>query len=289
VELRQLELFVAVAEEQQFTRAARRCHIGQSSLSTSIRALERDLGTVLFIRTTRRVELSGAGLAFLVEARRTLEAASAARSAVQDMGATLRGSLSIGGIATPGIFDQAATLVEFRRRHPAVDIRYVRGASDVLIEDVRLGALNAAFISLTPRLPPGLQVRELVTEPLLVVCRPDHPLANHASIELEELADEDFVGAPPGSVGFDAIQRIFTATNTRSRIPFEMNDAATMLDFVAHGLGITLLQQTLARSRPNLRAIPLADPEATWTLAVITPAPNRVTPAASAFIDGLGT
>jgi DNA-binding transcriptional LysR family regulator len=67
MELRQLELFVAVAEERQFTRAAQRCHIGQSALSTAIRTLERDLGVTLFARTTRRVDLTSAGLRLLGE------------------------------------------------------------------------------------------------------------------------------------------------------------------------------------------------------------------------------
>jgi len=84
MELRQLEQFVAVAEERQFTRAANRCSIAQSALSTSIRSLENELGAPLFLRTTRRVTLTEAGQALLTEARRTLTAAETARTAVHD-------------------------------------------------------------------------------------------------------------------------------------------------------------------------------------------------------------
>jgi DNA-binding transcriptional LysR family regulator len=78
MELRHLEHFVAVAEERNFTRAARRLHLVQSALSVSIRSLERELGTQLFERTTREVKLTDTGRVLLPEARRTLDAAACA-------------------------------------------------------------------------------------------------------------------------------------------------------------------------------------------------------------------
>jgi DNA-binding transcriptional LysR family regulator len=118
----------------------------------------------------------------------------------------------------------------------------------------------------------------------MFVCRPDHPLAGRKRIRLRSLAGEDFVGAPKGSVSYDALDRVFTSAGQQRRVPFEVNDILTILDFVAHGLGVALVQEYLATSRPDLRAIRLTDPDLTSTLAAIVHRHN-VTPAARAFID----
>jgi hypothetical protein len=124
VELRQLEHFVVTAEERHFTRAARRLHIVQSGLSASIRALERELGAPLFVRSTRRVELTEAGRALLGEARRTLAAAQAARDAVADVQGLLRGRLAVGTMQIlPPAVDLLGTLGRFHAQHPDVELR----------------------------------------------------------------------------------------------------------------------------------------------------------------------
>src|SRR5688572_28842154 len=96
MELRHLEYFVAVAEELSFTRAARRLRVVQSGVSTVIRALERELGAPLFDRSTREVMLTDAGRALLREARTTLDSAQAAREAVQEVVAGIKGTLTVG-------------------------------------------------------------------------------------------------------------------------------------------------------------------------------------------------
>ena len=106
MELRQLHHFVALAEERQFTRAARRVNIVQSALSTSIRALERELDAPLFVRSTRDVRLTGAGEIFLEKARLAIEAVQDARSAVAELQGLKRGTLKIGGcsaVSRPGV------------------------------------------------------------------------------------------------------------------------------------------------------------------------------------------
>ena len=283
MELRQLEHFVAAAEAGHFTRAAGRCHISQSALSTSIRSLERELGSPLFARTTRRVELTEAGRTLLDEARRTLAAAASARDAVLGLRGLLRGSLAVGGIHTPATLDQAGLLARFRDRYPAVDIRYARTTSMALIPEVEASRLDVAFVSLPDQLPDQVRAIPLSTQPLVLVCRPDHPLASQQRVTVESLADQEFVGAPPGSVSHEAVDRVLARAGRERRVPFEVNDILAILDFVAHGLGISLVQERLAASRPDLRAIPLADTDLTWTLAAIVHR-HQATPAARAFL-----
>ena len=283
MELRQLEHFVAAAETGHFTRAAARCHISQSALSTSIRSLERELGSPLFARTTRRVELTAAGRTLLDEARRTLASVASARDAVLAMRGLLRGSLAVGGIPTPVSLDQAGLLARFRDRYPAVDICYVRNTSMALIPEVEASRLDVAFVSLPDRLPGQVRAIPLSTQPMMFVCLPDHPLADRESVTLEELADQEFVGAPKGSVSHEAVDRVFARAGRERRVPFEVNEILAIMDFVAHGLGVSLVQERLAISRPDLRAIPLAGTDLTWTLAAIV-SRHGASPAARAFL-----
>ena len=282
MELRQLERFLAVAEEGHFTRAASRCRMSQSALSASIRSLERELDSRLFVRTTRKVELTEAGRVLLEEARRTLAAAASARESVLAVRGLLRGSLRVGGIPTPGLLDQAALLARFRDQHPAVGIRYVRETSMALIPEIEAGRLDVALVSLPQQLPEPVLATPLSTQPLMFVGRPDHPLAGRTQVTIASLADQDFVGPPQGSTGYEAVDRALAGTGRQRRVSFEAVDVLTILDFVAHGLGFTLLPQYLATSRPDLRAIPLADPDMTWTLAAIT-SRHQATPAGRAF------
>jgi len=282
MELRQLEHFLAVAEEGHFTRAASRCLMSQSAMSASIRSLERELESRLFVRTTRKVELTEAGRVLLEQARRTLGAAASARESVLAVRGLLRGSLRVGGIATPGLLDQAALLASFREHHPTVDIRYVRDTSMALIPEIEAGRLDVALVSLPRQLPEPVLAIPLSTQPLMFLCRPDHPLAGRPQVTLASLSEHDFVGPPKGSTGYEAVDRVLAGAGKERRVRFEAVDVLTTVDFVAHGLGFTLLPQYVATSRPDLRAIPLAGPDMTWTLAAIM-SRHQATPAGRAF------
>lgn len=285
MELRQLDYFVAVAEERHFTRAATRCHVSQSTLSASIRALENELDAALLHRTTRQVELTDAGRALLAEARRTLAAAHAARDAVHATKGLLWGSLAVGGVQTTGLFDQAKLLARFHGRYPTVDVHYRTGISSDLIDDLRNGRLDVGFVSLPKTLPSDLRARPLAGAPLFFVCRVDHALAERKSVRLHELQDETFVGAPAGSVANTVVGRVFSETGAEPKMPFVMSDVTTMLDFVASGLGVALLPEYLVVSRPELRGIRLADRAFTWTLGLVTPTPDRLTAPARALCE----
>jgi DNA-binding transcriptional LysR family regulator len=286
VELRQLELFVAVAEEKHFTRAARRCHVAQSALSTSIRALERELGTTLLSRTTRRVTLTDTGRTFLAQALNTLAAAEAARLSVQEVAASARGTVSIGAIpSAPELARLPAILARFRVTYPKVGFTYVRDMSVGLLERLRAGSLEMAFLAPPSVLPGGLRAEVLVREPLAFVCRADHRFANRKSISIASLAGEEFVGAPFGTMSFEIIDRVFTIAGTRRRVPFEVDDGGMACDFVAHGLGVSILQRSFADYRSDLKFVPIRDQGASWTLAAVTPDVSRPSTAARALLD----
>ena len=193
MEIRQIKHFVAVAEERQFTRAARRVHIVQSALSTSIRSLEEELQAMLFLRSTRTVQLTAAGRALYPKARKILEMSEEARDTVAAIQGLERGKLTIGIIQslTPFV-DLASLLGEFRRRYPGVEISLQQASASRLLEGVRTRELDLAFVSwATPWR--GVAGLEIANEPFVVACAPTHVLARRKQVTLAELADETFI------------------------------------------------------------------------------------------------
>ncbi len=174
VELRHLATFVAVAEEASFTRAADRLHVVQSAVSAGVRNLEKELGTMLFDRSTRRVKLTDSGRALLPEARATLAAAQAARDAVDEARGGLRGTVVLGTMQAQGMraIDLAGVLAAFRAGHPGVEVKLRHsGGSTEMAREVREGSLDLAFVALPGAAPPGLELIPLAREPIVLADR----------------------------------------------------------------------------------------------------------------------
>lgn len=139
---------IAVAETNSFTRAAQRCLVVQSALSHQIGRLEKELGARLFERTSRRVRLTPAGAAFLPAARQCLDAAERAATEVAAAVGEVRGLLKVGLIPTVAAVDIPGVLGEFHQRHPKARISLSVGASDELVEQVRQGEIEVAFLGI---------------------------------------------------------------------------------------------------------------------------------------------
>ena len=152
MQLRQLEYFVAVAEEANFTRAAARVHVSQSGISAQIRQLENDLGAPLFDRSTRVAALTVAGEAALAHARAALAAARAVRDAVDDVNQLVRGRLEVGMVTACTVTPLFDALSSFHRAHPGIDVSLREDNSDRLVDDVRAGAVDLALVTLVNRM-----------------------------------------------------------------------------------------------------------------------------------------
>jgi len=286
VELRHLEYFVAVAEEQHFTRAAERMRVAQSGLSASIRSLERELGAPLFVRSTRRVELTEAGRALLAEARRTLASADAARQAVAAVKGLLRGSLAVGAEQCLGVVDVARLLAAFRDRHPDVEIMLRQGASADLCTDLRAGRLDMAFVATDGKPPEQLDLIPLAAEPMMVVCHPAHRFADGPPVDWEELEKEIFVDFHRGFGAREVTEEECAGRRLSRRVAVEVNDVHSLLDFVGAGLGVALVPRPITRKRPTqVRAVPLTAASAyTWRVWVALPAGRPASPPAAALL-----
>lgn len=288
VELRQLEHFIAVADEQHFTRAAELLHISQSGLSASVRALETELGTDLFLRSTRRVELTQAGQAFLTEAVRTVHSAAAARNAVEAVRGVLRGTISVGTEQCLGVINLPSELAAFRSRHPGIEVRLTFEGSSTLLDRLLLGQLDLALIAVCGANPRGIELAPLWSEGFVVLCHPGHRLAHYPSLALEQLAGEVLVGFLPGWGARVLTEQAFAAAGIKHRVAMEVNDVNTLLDLVGHDLGIAIVPEHFARKRPaTLRAVPVAGDLLQWQVAAAMPV--KASAAAAALMDQFAT
>jgi DNA-binding transcriptional LysR family regulator len=288
VELRQLATFVAVAEEGNFTRASDRMNVVQSAVSAGVRKLERELGAMLFDRTTHRVRLTDAGRALLPEARATLAAAQAARDAVDAVRGGLRGTVVLGIMQAQGMraIDLAGMLAAFRAEHPAVEVkvRHAGGSSD-MVREVREGRLDLAFVALSGNGPPGIELTPLVSEPIMLAVPSTHPFATKADVELAALRNETLAALPAGWGIRIAVDHSFAAAGEAHTVAYEVNDTATMVDFIRNRLAIGLLPASLIDNSENIALVPIRDHPPTFQTAIAVPANRRLSAAARAMLD----
>ncbi|WP_106401202.1 LysR family transcriptional regulator [Actinocorallia populi] len=287
MELQQMRYVVAVAETNNFTRAAERCLVVQSALSHQIARLERELGARLFDRTSRRVRLTPAGEAFLPAARQALEAAERAQAEVAAAVGEIRGRLAVGAIPTVTAIDLPAALKRFHLRHREVRITLRSGASEELVERVRQGTLDAAFLGLPLGVrPQGVRGRELARGDLVAMVAPDHPLAGEEHVDLSRLADEPFVDFPAGTAGRIQSDAAFAAAGVHREVAFEITAPDFMARLIRQGLGVGMLPAAFVSEFPYLTAIRLRDAPSRAEHLIWSR--FRPAPAAAAFLSALG-
>ncbi|OEJ28754.1 LysR family transcriptional regulator [Streptomyces agglomeratus] len=287
MELQQMRYVIAVAETNSFTRAAQRCLVVQSALSHQIARLEKELGARLFERTSRRVRLTPAGAAFLPSARQCLDAAERAAAEVAASVGEVSGRLAVGLIPTVAAVDIPAVLKDFHQRHPKARISLSVGASDELVERVRQGEIEVAFLGIpvTAR-PRGVMARELARERLVAVVAPDHPLAGETSVDLRRLSSEVFVDLPAKTAGRAQSDLAFTAAGLTREVAFEVTNADYLARLVGAGLGVALLPPAYVAGMTGMVTIEVTEAPARAEF-VVWGRESR-TPAAAAFLELLG-
>jgi DNA-binding transcriptional LysR family regulator len=280
-----------VAEERHFTRAAERLGVSQSTISSSVRALEREFDAPLFVRTTRRVELSDVGSALLANARRTLAAADAARAAVGAVTGLRSGKVAIGtGKAIQiGIADR---LEGFCAAYPEINVSLKQGGSIELLEAVSDGRLDFAPLGLVGSLPEAIRdtvvVAELHEEPMVLACARSHRLAQRTRVRLADVADDRFVDFATDWAIRILNDRAFAELGHKRRIAFEMTDVDDLLEMVARGLGVAVIPGSAGRRSHDVSFLDLAGPAPTWKVGVAVPRHGPPpSPAARALLDAL--
>ena len=241
MELKQLRIFLAVAEELHFGRAAERLHMAQPALSTQVRSLEERLGVPLFARTTRRVSLTRTGEAFLPEAKATVAQAEAAMRVARQVAGDRSELLKIGGIdsATAGLLP--GVIRAFRREHPHVEIRVEEMLSAPALHGLEHRQLDIVFGRL-PKRAELFHSRHVLREELVAVLPHDHPLAARETLTIDDLVHEPLV-LPSRShrpILMSVIESWFAAHGHEPRVRQAANERHMIVAMVAAGLGISI-------------------------------------------------
>jgi DNA-binding transcriptional LysR family regulator len=271
MELRHLRYFVAVAEEQSFTRAAERLWIAQPGLSQQIRALERELGLRLFERLSRGVVLTEPGRMFLDKARLAIAAADEALATGRDAGAGLIGHLRL-GLSTQARAELWPLVVgAFRACRPEVELTVMEAESDTLVRDLRDGRLDAAIV-LGPVIQSQLCSTVLVERRVVVALSERHRLARRERITAEDLDGELVaVSGERGGASYDRlVGGLLVSLGVRHRLrPSGYGPA--MFAPVHGGSAIALIPDSGLEGDRRIATRPL-DPTRTFRFELVWPA-----------------
>jgi DNA-binding transcriptional LysR family regulator len=284
MELRQLEYFVAVAEERNFTRAAERVHVAQPAVSAQIARLEREVGQRLLDRSRRETRLTAAGDAMLPHARAALSAVANARLAIDELAQLVRGTVTLGTVTSHNV-DIPTLLADFHRAHPAVEITLSTDSSDALIDDVQSGALDAAIVSVgSDEVPSGLAVEVVTDEAIEAAVCLDDPWAGRTSIGLAGLVERQLIALPIGAGIRAQLERACATAGLKPRVAFEASTPVALAELAEHGLGVAILPQSVSRTHPGLAAITIA-PELRGRLVFAWRSSGPMSPAARVLVE----
>jgi len=287
MELRHLRYFVAVAEQENVSRAALRLHVSQPALSRQIHDLEDELGFPLLRRSAKSVHLTEAGRLFLTEARAVLQRATDAVQAARAVATGRRGELHVGYAPMPTSRLLPLALRAFQAAQPEVRVKLHDHSTEEMLAGLRHGSLQIAFlVQPTRAMLRGLRFEPLVEDRMRLAVRPGHRLGRLRSIAVARVAGEPLVAYSREEYPeyHDYLAKLFAGLKSRPRIIEEHDDGASLVAAVEAGPGLAFAPQSLACSvGPRLKLIPLT-PEPAPLVVGAAWVPGRLTPAAERFL-----
>jgi len=290
VELRYLLYFATVAEQQSFTRAAAKLHTAQSSISQQIKTLEEELEVELLLRNKRSVKLTAAGHAFLREAKDILNRVDQSRVVARRAAQGETGILSIGYISPVSSLFLPELIHAYHTQYPAVRIQLYEQSYNEQLDALGLGHIDVGIRRPLPRTHAGRFVEEHIFSDRIVAVLPDrHALAGCRKINLEELADEDWVLLRRESA--PELVDDFTLPCAKAGFsPRVINESAslhTVLTVVASGIGVSLVPSCVRSfGQPGVTFIPIQPNQHQVSLVAARPKVEP-SPVLSAFLQTL--
>ncbi|MEU6370050.1 LysR substrate-binding domain-containing protein [Streptomyces sp. NPDC046931] len=292
MELRQLQYFLAVVEEANFTRAAARLRLAQPGVSAQIRQLERELGQPLLDRSGRKVTTTAVGEAVLPYARAALAAVEGIQQTVDEFTGLVRGQVTIGLVSATATdrYDVAAVLAEFHEEHPQVEISLTEDTSARMLTALRRGELDFAVVGIADDdPPPGISLRIVIDTALVAAMSPDDPLltpSDRTELPLTALADRPLISLPRGTGLRGTLERACTQAGFQPRIAFEAAEPTLLARLASRGLGVAILPEIPpeAAAALGLCTLPLTSPRLRGRIALAWPTGGPTTPAARALL-----
>jgi DNA-binding transcriptional LysR family regulator len=264
MELRHLRYFIAVAEELSFTRAAAVLHVAQSAVSAQIRLLEDSVGVTLLERSSRHVELTGAGRSFLQGAKKLIFDLEELTRQTRRIGRAETGHLAIGFIGAQSHEWMPIVLRRFRQKYPDVEVILTEMVPSMQLEALSTHRLDLGVVgAIDGKAPPGLHVECIAEEEPLVGVPSDHPLANLSFVRLVQLKGEGFIlTSRENAPSYRSwLARLCHRAGFTPRVVQEVDRARTAVQYVAAGFGISIFGEHICRQpAPGVKFLPLRPP-----------------------------
>lgn len=239
MDLSELQVFLTVAREGSFSRAAERLYRTQPAVSLTIRKLEDGLGQSLFVRGARPVRLTDAGTLLREYAERLVNLRDEVKKGLSELTGLNRGELSL-GVNESSIHALLPALGQFRKLHPGIQIRVHRMFSRDIPHEVLNYRLDVGAISFVPR-EPQLQATEILKDELTLVVPPKHPLAKRKEVDVTDLENESFVAHSVESPFRRRVIELFGRNRTTLNMPIEMPTIESIKRFVQMGMGVAIV------------------------------------------------
>lgn len=287
LELWQLEVFVAVADEKGFSRAGDRLGRTQPAISSTIRLLEEELGERLFDRLGKTVRLTEAGEVLADFARRLLRLRGEAVVAVGELRELSRGSLSLGANETTCLYLLPDVLSAFKQAYPQVQVDIHRAISRTITERVIEGSLDFGIVTLPAR-DQKLQTMTIHDDELTLIVGPEHRLASRRSAQIKELEGEPFILHKVGTRTRERLTKRFSDNGVKIKVAIEMASIETIKRFVSIGMGISIVPRLCISKEVeegNLRALTVRGARFKRRLGLIHNRDRYLSKAARAFLD----
>jgi DNA-binding transcriptional LysR family regulator len=252
LDIRQLECFVAVAEELHFRKASERLGLSQSALSERVSLLEHELGARLFFRTTRQVSLTQAGSEFLQDATRILADIAVSVSSVRHTADSDMQNIRVSGVDEAISMLLPRVLLSFRKSNPQVHVQILEiSSSEQHSQELIAHRSDIAFVR-TSQKDEFITSELLYRQPIVVAVADTNPLSGSASLSTSDIAEQPIVGWPKHArpILHEALWSGFRQIGAQPNIVCEIIDKSTLLQFVAHGLGIALVPNWVRNIAP---------------------------------------
>lgn len=282
MELYQLGYFIEIARQRSFTRAAERLHMAQPALSQQMKNLEAELGTALFIRGRKEVQLTAAGKAFLPRAEALLTQAEAAKAVVSDVAQLRGGKLIIAAIPSMSACLLPEVIGSFSRLHRKVELQLIEDSSERVAASVESGLADVGFLQL-PASKAAFEARTIITEPFVLLAAKSHALAKLKDVTLKQLAAESFIFYK-GRARDTALEACRKA-DFEPRVACESGELETVRALVAAGLGLAVVPQLAVGNLPRtIQAITIREPKMQRQIAAVWQKGSVLSPAAQALL-----
>ena len=286
-DLQQLQAFIAVAERGSFRSAADHIHLSPPALSRRIEKLESIIGTRLFNRTTRDVELTSLGRIFLERARSAIDDLESAMLGISDIAATRSGRVTVACVPSAALYFLPQVIRSFSAKYPSIKIRVIDESMNQTLQSVLTGESDFG-IGFMSNLMPDITFEAVHTDPFVLAMRRDNPLTKHKTISWKNLQGAQLISVSRSSGNRQLLDDAMTKAGMHPDFAFEVSHIGTLLGMLEAGLGLAAVpRMALPTNHAAVVGLPLRQPVISRSLGLLRKHGAPLRPAAAMFHEHL--